>query len=118
MATTDQPPNISTFSVSSTPPIDSDRSLFPDAGPYLRQQLGLSAHEPISLRSLPEPPPGEKPSTPLPMLVKLAIYGSPNRQLTLQEIYTELENRFQWFRDHKDDKAWKVCISLSGRFRH
>lgn len=105
---TNQPPNVSTFSVSPTPLIDSTRSLFPDAGSYLRQQLGLSAHEPITLKSLPDPAPGEKPSTPLPMLIKLAIYGSPNKQLTLQEIYSELENRFQWFRDHKHEKAWKV----------
>jgi hypothetical protein len=105
---TNQPPNVSTFSVSSAPLIDSARSLFPDAGPYLRQQLGLSAHEPISLESLPDPAPGEKPSTPLPMLIKLAIYGSPHKQLTLQEIYSQLQNRFQWFRDHKNEKAWKV----------
>lgn len=109
---TNQLPNVSTFSVSSASPIDSTSSSFPDAGPYLRQQLGISANEVVSLQSLPDPPAGEKPSTPLPMLIKLAIYGSPNKQLTLQEIYTELENRFQWFREHKHDKAWKVRLLL------
>ncbi|KAF8556540.1 winged helix DNA-binding domain-containing protein, partial [Imleria badia] len=102
--------------------MDSTRSAFPDAGPYLRQQLGLSADDAISLQSLPDPPAGEKPSAPLPMLIKLAIYGSPNQQLTLQEIYNELENRFQWFREHKHDKAWKNSIrhnlSLNKVFRN
>ncbi|KAI9566911.1 hypothetical protein HD554DRAFT_2024951, partial [Boletus coccyginus] len=102
--------------------IDSTHSPFPDAGPYLRQQLGLASNEDISLHSLPDPAPNEKPSTPLPMLIKLAIYGSPKKQLTLQEIYTELENRFQWFRDHKRDRAWKNSIrhnlSLNQVFKH
>lgn len=101
-------PIISTFSVSPSHATDSTHHLGDDAGPYLRKQLGLSVHESVSLHSLPDPGPGEKPSIPLPMLIKLAIYGSRNKQLTLQEIYTELENRFQWFRDHKHDKAWKV----------
>ncbi|KAF8120360.1 hypothetical protein EV363DRAFT_1478330, partial [Boletus edulis] len=102
--------------------MDSSRPRFPDAGPYLRQQLGLSSHEPVRLQSLPDPPLGEKPTTPLPMLIKLAIYGSPNKQLTLQEIYAGLENRFQWFRDHKHEKAWKNSIrhnlSLNQVFQH
>ncbi|KAH0833463.1 hypothetical protein J3R83DRAFT_12583 [Lanmaoa asiatica] len=122
ISATNRPVNVSTFSVSSTPLTDSTRSLFPDAGSYLRQQLGLSPHEPIGLYSLPDPASGEKPSTPLPMLIKLAIYGSPNKQLTLQDIYTELENRFQWFREHKNEKAWKNSIrhnlSLNKVFQH
>lgn len=110
ISATNRPPRVSTLSVSPTPGADSTCSFFPDAGPFLRQQLGLSEQEPVGLHSLPDPAPGEKPSTPLPMLVKLAIYGSPGKQLTLQEIYTELENRFQWFQEHKNEKAWKVCF--------
>lgn len=110
---TSQPTNVSAFSMSPGHLVDSTHSPFPDAGPYLRQQLGLASNEDISLRSLPDPAPNEKPSTPLPMLIKLAIYGSPKKQLTLQEIYTELENRFQWFRDHKRDRAWKVRFLFS-----
>lgn len=113
-STTNHPPNVSMFPAAPTTLADSTRSIFPDAGPYLRQQLGLSAHESIGLQSLPDPGPGEKPSTPLPMLIKLAIYGSPNKQLTLQEIYTELENRFEWFREHKNQKAWKVRFFVLG----
>lgn len=102
--TTDRPSNLS------SPVNDGAPTIFSDTAAYLRVQLGLSSDESVNLGSLPDPPPGEKPSAPLPMLIKLAIYGSPNRQLTLQEIYTELENRFQWFRDHKNERAWKVGL--------
>ena len=101
-----RPLNFSTLSES--PPPDEDST-----GPYLRQQLELLPHQEVSLRSLPDPPPGEKPSTPLPMLIKLAIYGSPNKRLTLQEIYSELEKRFEWFRIHEKEKAWKVRLLFS-----
>ncbi|KAJ7315361.1 hypothetical protein DFH08DRAFT_715714 [Mycena albidolilacea] len=85
-------------------------SRFPDAGDYLRNQLNLPPGTNVSLWSLPDPEGGEKPTIPLPMLVKLAIYGSPKRRLTLQEIYAELSNRFQWFREHQHEQAWKNSI--------
>ncbi|KAJ7035341.1 hypothetical protein C8F04DRAFT_955174 [Mycena alexandri] len=85
-------------------------SRFPDAGEYLRNQLNLGPGAPVSLWSLPDPPNGEKPSIPLPMLIKLAIYGSQKKRLTLQEIYAELAMRFQWFREHQNDAAWKNSI--------
>ncbi|KAJ7146750.1 hypothetical protein C8R44DRAFT_601204, partial [Mycena epipterygia] len=85
-------------------------SRFPDAGDYLRQQLNLPPNAPVSLWSVPEPSGGEKPNIPLPMLIKLAIYGSQKKRLTLQEIYAELCARFQWFRDHNTDAAWKNSI--------
>ncbi|KAJ7239414.1 hypothetical protein B0H12DRAFT_1190008, partial [Mycena haematopus] len=88
----------------------SSRSRFPDAGEYLRDQLGLPYGSVVNLWSLPDPPAGERPSAPIPMLIKLAIYGSPRKRLTLQEIYTELCNRFQWFRDHQHEQAWKGSI--------
>ncbi|KAI5995832.1 hypothetical protein F5J12DRAFT_702117, partial [Pisolithus orientalis] len=88
---------------------------------YLRQQLGIQPHEPVNLWSLSDPPPGEKPNQPYPMLIKLAIYGSPNKQLTLQEIYSELEKRFTWFRERHNERAWKNSIrhnlSLNKVFR-
>ncbi|KAF8135202.1 hypothetical protein EV363DRAFT_1160371, partial [Boletus edulis] len=98
--------------------MDSSRPRFPDAGPYLRQQLGLSSHEPVRLQSLPDPPLGEKPTTPLPMLIKLAIYGSPNKQLTLQEIYAGLENRFQWFRITTRKGMEGTTFRLNQVFQH
>jgi len=81
----------------------------PDAGDYLRQQLNLPAGAPVNLLSLPDPPPGQKPSQALPVLIKLAIYGSSRGKLTLQEIYTALEERFEWFKEHRTENAWKVC---------
>ncbi|KAJ7501401.1 hypothetical protein B0H11DRAFT_1713673, partial [Mycena galericulata] len=83
---------------------------FPDAGPYLRQQLNLPPNAVVNLWSIPNPASGEKPTIPLPMLIKLAIYGSEEKKLTLQGIYTDLAKRFQWFREHQDDNAWKNSI--------
>ena len=80
----------------------------PDPGPALRELLGLGEDEEVSLYTLEDPLDGEKPGWPYPTLIKLAIYGSPNKRLTLQEIYAAVENRFKWFRD-SPDKAWQVC---------
>ncbi|KAJ6567501.1 fork head domain-containing protein, partial [Mycena sp. CBHHK59/15] len=75
---------------------------FPDAGDYLRQQLNLPPGAPVNLWSVPEPPNGEKPTIPLPM------------------IYKELIDRFHWFREHQNE-AWKNSIrhnlSLNKVFR-
>ncbi|KAJ7765821.1 hypothetical protein DFH07DRAFT_690882, partial [Mycena maculata] len=77
---------------------------------YIRQQLNLPPNAPVNLWSIPDSPTGEKPSIPLPMLIKLAIYGSPKKRLTLQEIYMELVKRFRWFREHQQESAWKNSI--------
>ncbi|KAJ7509199.1 hypothetical protein B0H11DRAFT_2216883 [Mycena galericulata] len=37
-----------------------------------------------------------------------AVYEE--KKLTLQGIYTDLAKRFQWFREHQDDNAWKNSI--------
>ncbi|KAJ7470753.1 hypothetical protein FB451DRAFT_1037323, partial [Mycena latifolia] len=96
-------------------------SKYPDSGDYLRRQLNLPPGVPVNLWSVPEPADGEKPSIPLPMLIKLAIYGSKEKRLTLQEIYGELAQRFQWFREHNHEQAWKNSIrhnlSLNKVFR-
>ncbi|KAI0729225.1 hypothetical protein C8Q72DRAFT_778406, partial [Fomitopsis betulina] len=64
---------------------------------------------------------GEKPNYPYPTLIRAAILGSPRRALTLQGIYRALEDRFAWFRIHKNDKAWQNSIrhnlSLNKVFR-
>jgi hypothetical protein len=87
---------------------------YPDAGDYLRRQLSLPPGQPVSLASLDDPPPGQKPSQSLPIMVKLAIYGSPRKRLTLQEIYQAIEQRFEWYRD-PGNKSWKVCDSTLGK---
>ncbi|KAK2460175.1 hypothetical protein APHAL10511_007854 [Amanita phalloides] len=93
---------------------------YPDAGDYLRHQLGLPPDVPINLGCLPDPPPGRKPSQAYPLLIKLAIYGSPQRRLTLQGIYEAIENRFEYFRKESRG-AWKRSIrhnlSLNQVFR-
>jgi hypothetical protein len=75
---------------------------------HLRALLGCPPGAPVGLNALADPPPGEKPNYPLPTLIKLAIYGSPRRRLTLQEIYQALEDRFEWFRQRTDELSWKV----------
>lgn len=52
--------------------------------------------------------PGEKPNFPYPLLIRAAIQSSPKQALTLQGIYDALQQRYEWFRAHKDDKAWLV----------
>ncbi|KAI0288947.1 hypothetical protein BC826DRAFT_915146, partial [Russula brevipes] len=77
---------------------------------HLRALLGCPPGAPVGLDALADPPPGEKPNYPLPTLIKLAIYGSPRRRLTLQEIYQALEDRFEWFRERTDELSWKNSI--------
>lgn len=84
----------------------------PDPEPALRVLLGFEDGQEVSLRSLVDPPNGEKPGYPYPTLIKLAIHGSPNKRLTLQEIYAAIEERFKWFKDNADDKAWQVCLNI------
>ena len=82
---------------------------YPDAGDYLRHQLGLPPGEPVNLNCLPDPPANRKPSQPLPVLIKLAIYGSPQKKLTLKGIYEAIENRFEFFKNDNSG-AWKVRV--------
>jgi hypothetical protein len=77
---------------------------------HLRALLGCPPGAPVGLNALADPPSGEKPNYPLPTLIKLAIYGSPRRRLTLQEIYQALEDRFEWFRQRTDELSWKVRV--------
>ena len=71
----------------------------------IRRILGLGPEQEPSLRSLADPPAGERPEYPKPVLPALAILGSPERRLTLQGICEALEDRFEWFRDNRDDKS-------------
>lgn len=109
-------PPISPVPAPSTQPADagslgmlSDSELA-DETVHLRALLGCPPGAPVGLDALADPPLGEKPNYPLPTLIKLAIYGSPRRRLTLQEIYQALEDRFEWFRQRTDELSWKVRI--------
>ncbi|KAF8645878.1 hypothetical protein AX16_007536 [Volvariella volvacea WC 439] len=117
----DAPPNtpIATQFPSVYPDIGSSTSS-DEAGEYLRKQLGIAPGLPVDLWSLPDPPPGQRPSYTLPVLVKLAIYGSENKRLTLQGIYDAIAERFEYYRKQKKN-AWKHSIrhnlSLNKVFR-
>lgn len=74
----------------------------------IHQYFGLSPGTPICLDSLQDPSEGEKPQYTYATLVKLAIWSSPQRKLTLSGIYEALENRFSWFRIPDHQSAWKV----------
>lgn len=86
-----------------------------DPEKHLRNALGLPADKPVDLWALQDPSNRGKPEQPLQNLVTLAIFGSPNKMLTLKEIYAALIDRFDWFKDQEDDEgldyglAWKVC---------
>jgi hypothetical protein len=80
-----------------------------EAEQYLRHQLGLPRDQPVDLWALKDPANRQKPNQPYPSLIKLAIFGSPKKKLTLQEIYQALIDRFEWFKDNENEMAWKVC---------
>lgn len=85
-------------------------SALPDPAEYLRIKLGLQPGDPINLWSLPDPEPGKRPNHSYPMLVRLAIYGSPNQRLTLKGIYEAIEERFEYYRA-RPKGAWKVSLN-------
>ncbi|EIM90899.1 winged helix DNA-binding domain-containing protein, partial [Stereum hirsutum FP-91666 SS1] len=77
---------------------------------HIRALLNVGPTEDIGLECLVDPPPGERPDYALPTLVKLAIFSSPKKRLTLQEIYQALQDRFEWY---KENDAWKNSIRHS-----
>lgn len=83
-----------------------------EAEQYLRASLNLPPDKPVNLWALHDPPNRLKPAQPYPVLVKLAIFGSPHKRLLLQEIHQALIDRFEWFQDNSGESAWKVCLAL------
>ncbi|KAF8903715.1 hypothetical protein CPB84DRAFT_1677862, partial [Gymnopilus junonius] len=71
---------------------------------YLRNTLGIAPPEPVNLSVLPEHPwpPG------ITRLIKLAIWGSQRKMLTLSQIYDEIETRFP--AKSGKDASWKKSI--------
>ncbi|KAF6756830.1 fork head domain-containing protein [Ephemerocybe angulata] len=78
-------------------------------GDFLRQKLGLKPGEPVNLWSLPDPEPDKRPPHSYPLLVRLAIYGSPNQRMTLKQIYEAIEERFEFYRKQPKG-AWRGSI--------
>lgn len=73
---------------------------------------GSQSAAPLSLDSLPSYPPDQKPPFSYPVLIRLAILGSPQKRLLLSQIYSAIEDKFPWYRDSAP-KAWKVSFLLS-----
>ncbi|THV04437.1 winged helix DNA-binding domain-containing protein, partial [Dendrothele bispora CBS 962.96] len=72
----------------------------------------------LSLDALPDPAPGQRPVEPLHLLAALAIYASPNRRLTLNEIKAAIQRRFEFFRkDSRWEGSLRHTLSLQGVFR-
>ena len=88
----------------------SNIAYIPRSDDAIRQILGLRAEQELSLRALADPPAGQRPEYPKPVLPVLAILGSPERRLTLQGICQALEERFEWFRNNWNDKSWQVRL--------
>ncbi|THU84498.1 hypothetical protein K435DRAFT_403355 [Dendrothele bispora CBS 962.96] len=104
-------------------PLDPDNDaawdLCPGTGERLRNLFNLPSG-PLSLNILPDcDDPTTKPPVRYGLLVALAIYGSKNRRLNLQGIYSAISQRYPFFRNTKE-RSWKsvrnVCRQTkSGR---
>ncbi|KIK60197.1 hypothetical protein GYMLUDRAFT_200817 [Collybiopsis luxurians FD-317 M1] len=85
----------------------------------LRHILNIPDDVPVNLNALPDSPPGVKPKPKLATLVQVAIIGSPNHRLSLREISSAIQQRFEFFRDPAN-QSWKESIrhllSLKRRF--
>ena len=96
--------NDSMFS-SASPPDAFNGSLPPheETERYLRLTLGINPPQAVNLTALPESPwpPG------ITRMIKLAIWGSQRKMLTLSQIYDEIEKRFP-ARQSGKDAPWKV----------
>jgi len=77
---------------------------------YLRKHLDIFPHVPVNLRALPDGTANKQP--PITNMIKLAIWGSPHKRLTLRQIYEEIEKRFPYLKDLQD-KPWQVQLSPS-----
>ncbi|KAJ3513475.1 hypothetical protein NLJ89_g2926 [Agrocybe chaxingu] len=75
---------------------------------YLRKTLEVPYPYPLNLSSLPDEP-FDKKAPAVTTLIKLAIFGSKDKRLTLRQIYDEIENRYPSWKDAKD-KHWQTSI--------
>ena len=73
-------------------------------------QIITTATPPLSLTDLPNFPAEQKPPFTYPVLIRLAIMGSPQRRLLLSQIYSAIEDKFPWYKENAS-KAWKVCLA-------
>ncbi|KAF8512514.1 hypothetical protein JB92DRAFT_2723201, partial [Gautieria morchelliformis] len=73
----------------------------------------------IGLNSLVDGERGDRPSYPIPTIIKCAILGSPRERLTLSEIYAAMEERFLYYK-HSNKNSWRNSVrhnlSLNNQF--
>ncbi|KAJ6579174.1 hypothetical protein DFH09DRAFT_913535 [Mycena vulgaris] len=80
---------------------------------YLRRQLDIPPDIPVDLLCIEEPTDGERPPQHLTTLLKLAIYGSKEKMLTVRDIYQALVDRFAWFKNNECDAKWKDAVRMT-----
>jgi len=61
-------------------------------------------HCPSSLHCLRDT--DSRPPHTLPVILRCTILGSPNKKLTIREIYAAMENKYPWYKTAGN--AWKV----------
>ncbi|KDR78533.1 hypothetical protein GALMADRAFT_1254388 [Galerina marginata CBS 339.88] len=74
---------------------------------YLRQTLSIFPPRPVDLTALPDEPSARQPR--IADMIKLAIWGSRAKKLTLRQIYDAIETRYPAWRDQVD-KPWQRSI--------
>jgi len=82
-----------------------------DTEAYLRRTLEIPADIPVDLNALPDST-DKKP--PITHMIKLAIWGSKHKRLTLRQIYDAIERRYPSLKGLKD-KPWQVRSILFER---
>ncbi|KAJ8096423.1 hypothetical protein PM082_011586 [Marasmius tenuissimus] len=84
----------------------------PEAEGRLRRAHNLPSGASLSLSGLLEPAVDLRPPHNYNLLVQLAIWESPERRLTLQEIYAAISNRFGYYRGTSEEvkRRWQGSI--------
>ncbi|KAK1224274.1 hypothetical protein PQX77_012813, partial [Marasmius sp. AFHP31] len=84
----------------------------PEAEGILRRAHNLPSGASLSLGGLSEPAVDQRPPHTYNMLVQLAIWESPERRLTLHDIYAAISNRFGFYRGTSGEikRRWRRTI--------
>ncbi|KAF9483185.1 hypothetical protein BDN70DRAFT_827936 [Pholiota conissans] len=75
----------------------------------LRQSFSIPDGTPVDLRALPDVSEENGKLPGISSLIKLAIWSSPNRRLTLRQIYNAVKARYPHLQSNADD-AWQRSI--------
>ncbi|KAJ7773150.1 hypothetical protein B0H16DRAFT_1304684 [Mycena metata] len=89
---------------------DQGQNLSVETRDLVRQQAKLPLGSPVNLWSLPNQDEDKRPTTTMPVLIKLAICGSSSNTLTYRDICFAIAERFEWYRKSRDPKAWKASV--------